>query len=295
MTEKSVLRIAALADIHCRKTSAGEFQQMFKEAAQSADVILMAGDLTDNGTAEEAHVLVKEMATPVKVPIFAVLGNHDYQSDKHEEVDQILTDAGINVLNGESVEIFGVGFAGTKGFAGGFGASMLGPWGEPAIKAFVHEAVEEALKLEAALARLHTPIRVAMTHYSPIQATVEGERREIFSFLGSSRLEEPINRHGVKVVFHGHAHVGTLEGRTSTGIPVYNVALPLLRARMQNQPRFRLYELDLSELAQLPEKPPEPAVDHAYAAEPLVETHADPGQLHVTSLTAGETHISRTP
>lgn len=243
-----VLRIAAVADIHCRKTSAGDFQPLFKDASQQAEVLVLCGDLTDNGTPEEAHILLKELATPTKIPIIAVLGNHDFESGKQAEVIKILEEGGVNVLDGESIELKGVGFAGTKGFAGGFGSSMLGPWGEAAIKVFVHEAVDEALKLEAALARLHTSTRVALLHYSPIQTTVEGERREIYAFLGSSRLEEPINRHRVNVVFHGHAHVGTLEGETTTGIPVYNVALPLLRAKLPNNPRFKLYEVPVDPL-----------------------------------------------
>jgi len=243
-----VLRIAAVGDMHCRKTSAGDLQPMFKEIAACADILLLCGDLTDNGTVEEAHVLLKEFPAGMKMPILAVLGNHDYESGKADELKQILTDGGISVLDGESVEINGVGFAGTKGFAGGFGKSMLGPWGESAIKLFVHEAVDEALKLEAALARLHSDIRVCMLHYSPIQETVEGERRELYAFLGSSRLEEPINRHSVSVVFHGHAHVGTPEGHSATGIPVFNVAMPLLRARVpEHNKGFRLYELNLKE------------------------------------------------
>ena len=242
-----VLRIAALGDTHCRKTSAGELQSLFKEIAGCADVMLICGDLTDNGTAEEAHVLLKELPA-VKIPTLAILGNHDYESGKADELKDVFTEGGITVLDGESVEIEGIGFAGAKGFAGGFGKSALGPWGENAIKVFVHAAVDEALKLEAALARLHTELKVCLLHYSPIQETVEGERREIYAFLGSSRLEEPINRHGVSVVFHGHAHVGTPAGRSATGIPVYNVAIPLLRAKVPECSKgFRLYELNLKE------------------------------------------------
>src|SRR6185437_945821 len=128
----------------------------------------------------------------------------------------------------EAFEIEGVGIAGAKGFAGGFGRGTLGAWGEPATKRYVQEAMDEALKLEGALARLRTARRVALLHYAPVRMTVEGEPVEILSYLGTSRLEEPINRHPVDVVFHGHAHHGALEGRTSTGIPVYNVAMPLL-------------------------------------------------------------------
>jgi Icc-related predicted phosphoesterase len=150
---------------------------------------------------------------------------------------------GVTVLDGEATEVHGIGFAGVKGFAGGFGRGALGPWGEHAIKQFVQEAVDESLKLEAALARLRTEQRVAVLHYSPVRGTVEGEPPEIFPFLGSSRLEEPINRYRVNAVFHGHAHRGSLEARTSTGVPVYNVAMPLLVQRRPNQPPFIVVEL----------------------------------------------------
>lgn len=243
MSSGETIRIAAVADIHCKKNSQGDFQPLFKDASQQADVLVLCGDLTDNGTPEEAQVLLKEITTSTKLPVIAVMGNHDYEANKPEEVKHILSEGGIMLLDGESVEVHGVGFAGAKGFAGGFGAAMLGPWGENAIKTFVHEAVDEALKLEAALGRLHTDVRVCLLHYSPIQSTVEGERREIFAFLGSSRLEEPINRHSVSVVFHGHAHVGTPAGQTSTGIPVFNVAMPLLKAQVPESRGYRLYEL----------------------------------------------------
>src|SRR5207244_2475548 len=177
---------------------------------------------------DEARALARAL-TSVTIPTVAVLGNHDHELGKVAEVNQILCDAGVRVLDGEACEIHGVGFAGVKGFAGGFGRGALGPWGEHAIKAFVQEAVDEALKLESALARLRTQKRVALLHYSPIRATVEGEPPEIFAYLGSSRLEEPINRYRVSVVFHGHAHRGSLEGRTSTGVPVHNVSMPLLQ------------------------------------------------------------------
>jgi Icc-related predicted phosphoesterase len=190
-------------------------------------VLLLCGDLTDHGLEDEARLLVKEL-TAAKVPVIAVLGNHDYESGKPESVVAVLKEAGVHVLDGDSVEIAGVGFAGVKGFAGGFGERALQPWGEPIIKAFVHEAVAEALKLESALAKLRTALRVAVLHYSPIHVTLEGEPAEIYAFLGSSRLEEPLNRYPVAAVFHGHAHRGRLEGRTRDGAPVYNVALPLL-------------------------------------------------------------------
>jgi Icc-related predicted phosphoesterase len=236
------LRIAAVGDIHVTKGSAGTFAPIFAEAAASADVLLLCGDLTDYGLEEEARVLARE-CSGLNIPILAVLGNHDFESGTPEIVADVLTQAGIRVLDGDSVEIKGVGFAGVKGFCGGFGKRMLEPWGESSIKAFVREGLEEGLKLERALSRLRTPQKVAVMHYAPVAATVAGEPPEIFPFLGSSRLEEPCNRYGVGVAFHGHAHRGSPEGRTSSGIPVYNVALPLLRRTFPERPYYRLVEL----------------------------------------------------
>src|SRR5262245_36594897 len=236
------LRIAAMGDLHVTKTSQGAFQQLFAQVNQSADVLLLCGDFTDYGLPDEARVLVRELAV-VKIPVIAVLGNHDYEGGKPHEIREILSDAGVHALDGEATEVHGVGFAGVKGFAGGFGRGALGPWGEHAIKAFVQEAVDEALKLETALARLRTQKRVALLHYSPIRGTVEGEPPEIFAFLGSSRLEEPINRYRVNAVFHGHAHRGTAEGRTSTGVPVHNVSIPLLTRVNPNRPPFLIVEI----------------------------------------------------
>jgi Icc-related predicted phosphoesterase len=239
----SVVRVAAVADLHCAKAmAAGTFQPVFSQVAERADVLALAGDLTDYGLPEEARLLARELAV-AKVPVVAVFGNHDYESERQDEVKQILTDAGVTVLDGDSVEIHGVGFAGVKGFAGGFGERALQSWGEPILKRFVREAVDEALKLEGALARLRTPHRIALMHYSPIRSTVECEAPEITPFLGSSRLEDPINRYPVFAVFHGHAHRGSPEGRTAAGVPVYNVALPLLRRRYQDQPPFRVIEV----------------------------------------------------
>src|SRR5262245_7483143 len=240
------LRIAAMGDLHVSKNSQGAFQPLFTQINHSADVLLLCGDFTDYGLTDEARVLVRELGV-VKIPVIAVLGNHDYEGGKPQEIRQILIDGGVSVLDGEATEVYGVGFAGVKGFAGGFGRGALGPWGEHAIKAFVQEAVDEALKLESALARLRTQKRVALLHYSPVRATVEGEPPEIFAYLGSSRLEEPINRYRVSAVFHGHAHRGTVEGRTSTGIPVHNVAMPLLMRTNPNRPPFLVVEVPLEE------------------------------------------------
>jgi Icc-related predicted phosphoesterase len=249
MAERDTLRIAAVADIHVKKTSAGALQPLFTKATESADVLLLCGDLTDYGTPEEAKVLAKDITSALRIPAIAVLGNHDFESNQETEVVKILSDAGVIVLDGDSTELHGVGFAGVKGFAGGFGRRALGAWGEPIIKSFVHETINEALKLEAALARLRTPQKIALLHYSPIQATVEGEPPEIVAFLGSSRLEEPLDRYRVNAVFHGHAHRGSPQGRTKGSAPVYNVAMALLANAYPEQPPFRVIEVPLHEEA----------------------------------------------
>ncbi len=237
------LRIAAVADIHCTRNSQGAFQGLFAHIAADADILLLGGDLTAYGLPEEARILARELTAAAKMPILAVLGNHEYESDKQEEVRQIVTDAGVRILDGEACEIDGVGFAGVKGFGGGFDRRSLEPWGEATMKRFVHEAVEEVLKLGSALARLRTAHRIAILHYSPLRATVLGEPLEIFPFLGSSRLEEPLNRYTLTAVFHGHAHNGQPEGRTSGGVPVYNVAMSLLERHFPGKPPFRILEI----------------------------------------------------
>jgi Icc-related predicted phosphoesterase len=247
----STVRFAAVGDIHATKASAGTLRGFFAQASDAADVLLLCGDLTDYGTAEEAQVLADELVA-ASVPIVAVLGNHDFESGTPEIVRDVLTHAGVHVLDGEACEIEGVGIAGVKGFAGGFGRGSLGAWGEPAIKLFVQEALHEAMKLESALAKLRTPRRIALLHYSPIVGTVEGEPVDIFAFLGSSRLEEPLLRYPVDAVFHGHAHRGTLEARTINGVPVYNVAKPLLQRSRPDQPPFRIFELPRETAAQAP-------------------------------------------
>jgi Icc-related predicted phosphoesterase len=238
------VRIAAVGDVHCTKNSQGALQPIFAAVSEQADVLVLCGDLCDYGLPEEAHVLVRELSV-VRVPIVAVLGNHDFESGQQDTVKEILCEGGIQVLDGDACEVKGVGFAGVKGFGGGFGKRSLGPWGENAIKAFVHEAIDEALKLESAVARLRVEHKVALLHYSPIQETCEGEPPEIMPFLGSSRLEEPLSRYPVSAIFHGHAHHGSPEGRTQSGIPVYNVSAPLLRQHFPDRPPFRVIEIPL--------------------------------------------------
>lgn len=247
MVPKDCIRFAVVGDIHCKTESAGKLRDFFAQAAQAADALLLCGDLTDYGTPEEARVLVEELAGASAVPIVAVLGNHDFESGRQDEVREILVKANIKVLDGEACEIHGVGIAGIKGFCGGFGRGSLGPWGESAVKQFVNEAIQEALKLESALAKLRTRHRIAMLHYSPIAATVEGEPAEIFPFLGSSRLEDPLMRHPVTAVFHGHAHRGFPEGKLANGTSVFNVAKPLMERSYPGQPGFRIFELKLGE------------------------------------------------
>ena len=240
---KDVVRIAALGDLHLSRTAAaGTLQPLFSQINESAEVLVLCGDLTDYGLPEEAKALAREMAA-VRIPMVGVLGNHDYESGQQDEVKRIFADAGLVLLDGDTAEIEGVGFAGVKGFAGGFGRRALGPWGESIIKKFVHECIDEALKLESALARLRTERIIAILHYAPIQATVEGEPLEIFPFLGCSRLEEPLTRYPVTAVFHGHAHHGQPEGRTRTGAPVFNVSHSLMREIFPDRP-FRLIDVN---------------------------------------------------
>jgi len=241
---RNVTRVAALGDLHCTEASHGILQPLFSQIAESADVMVLCGDLTDHGMIPQAQTLAKELSTAAhKIPTVAVMGNHDYESGHAAEVRQILSDAGVTLLDGDACEVRGIGFAGVKGFGGGFGRGTLSAFGEPAVKAFVHECIEESLKLETALQRLRTPHRIAVLHYSPVRDTVEGEPCEIFPYLGCSRLEEPLNRFQVTAAVHGHAHRGAAEGKTAAGVPVYNVSLPVMRTNYPNKPPFRLLTL----------------------------------------------------
>ena len=229
---ESKTRIAAVADIHVKQTDKNKWVGFFKEASQQADVLLICGDLTDTGDEEEAKVLCDELKA-CTIPVITVLGNHDYEKGRHKLIRQILQSDNVHILDGESVIIGNIGFAGVKGFGGGFDKYMLSYFGEHAMKAFVQEALDEALHLERALDQLDKHQegikKIAVLHYAPIRQTVVGEPEEIFPFLGSSRLAEPLISKGVIAAFHGHAHVGTLEGALSNGVKVYNVAKPILQ------------------------------------------------------------------
>ena len=237
----SPLKIAAVADIHHGQPDASAVP-LLTRALENVDVLLICGDLTHHGLVEEATDLVKQLSV-LHIPILAVLGNHDCHSNQQEEIKRALKDSPIRLLDGDATEIKGVGFAGVKGFATGFGKRVLEPWGEEVVKLFVSQAVDEAVKLGSALSLLHTERTIALLHYAPIAETCEGEPLEIHAFLGTSRLEEPLNRHQVTVAFHGHAHHGREEGHTATGIPVYNVSLPLLRRTHPDAPPIRVYQI----------------------------------------------------
>jgi Icc-related predicted phosphoesterase len=238
------VRIAAVGDLHFGRDGHGPpLRTLFADLLERADVLALCGDLTDTGEPEDARALLRALS-PATMPTVAVLGNHDCEAGKLAEVSRVLCEGGVHVLDGTSFEVHGVGFAGVKGFAGGFGRRALGPWGEQVIKLFVQEALNEAMKLESALAKLRTAQRIALLHYAPIVGTVEGEPVEIYPFLGTSRLEEPLIRYPVNAVFHGHAHRGAPEGRTVNGTPVYNVARPLLQRLHPQRPPFKLLELE---------------------------------------------------
>jgi Icc-related predicted phosphoesterase len=230
------LRVAAVGDLHVHQNSADSLQELFEKVSQNADVLALCGDLTHLGLPAEARRLVNDLRA-CRVPVVAVLGNHDYQSGHAEEVKKILRAAKVVVLEEtDTFELNGVGFAGAKGFGGGFDKHMLTPFGEEPIKHFVGEAVNESLRLEVALNGLQTEKVVVVLHYSPIAATVKGEPLEIYPFLGSSRLAETIDHFDVNVVFHGHAHHGTYEGKTTKGVPVYNCCLQLVRNLKPEEP-----------------------------------------------------------
>jgi Icc-related predicted phosphoesterase len=243
-----IARIAAVGDIHVRETDKGKWGEYFREISRQADVLLICGDLTDTGDEGEAQVLSEELRA-CTIPVVAVLGNHDFEKGRHKLIRQIVHNENVHVLDGEAIVIGDIGFAGVKGFGGGFDNHMLSMFGEGAMKAFVQEAVDEALRLDRALARLdadHDQVKkkVVITHYAPIKDTVVGEPEAIYPFLGCSRLSEPLNRRQVLAAFHGHAHIGTLEGKTSGGVRVFNVSKPILAKAGLS---YFLFELEKTE------------------------------------------------
>jgi Icc-related predicted phosphoesterase len=223
------MTIAAIGDLHVTEDSVAPYREVFAEISRVADVLVLCGDLTNFGKTTEAEILAEDIRT-CDIPVLGVLGNHDFECGQPEEVARILHDAGMTVLDEQAVEIHGVGFAGVKGFMGGYGRGELAPFGEPIAKAFVDEAMNEARKLENSLRSLRTERSVAVLHYSPVAETLEGEPVEIMQYLGSARLADAIDRFDhVKAVVHGHAHHGKYEGRTMRGTPVYNVAQFVLK------------------------------------------------------------------
>src|SRR3954467_2501581 len=206
-----------------------------------ADLLIVAGDITNLGKPEEMESMLATFVR-LRVPIVAVLGNHDFESGKEEELSKMMIAEGVKLLDGSGYERDGVGFAGIKGFLGGFGRGILTAFGEPEVKAFVQAGIDEALKLERALAQLRREKRVIVVHYSPIVDTVKGEPLEIFPYLGTSRLAEVVDRHGANLVVHGHAHHGSPEGRTTGGIPVHNVAMHILQKQDPPMP-YKVFDI----------------------------------------------------
>ena len=235
------MRVAAVADIHLKAEDHEKNVHQFSIANELADVLVIAGDFTNHGMPDEMRACLSVLEH-VHIPMVAVLGNHDHESGHQDELAGMLRLAGVQLLDGQCHEIDGVGFAGTKGFCGGFAPYELMPFGENGIKTFVEIAEREAIKLDYALAQLHTPIKLAITHYAPIKETVVGEPEPIFPFLGSSRLQRPLDRHKPTLALHGHAHKGTFAAESSTGTPIYNVALHLLRRRGEEHP-FTIFSL----------------------------------------------------
>jgi Icc-related predicted phosphoesterase len=238
----SKVRVAAVGDLHCREDEPGRFRLLVKQVNERADLLLLCGDLTDHGLATEGQVVAEELSG-LRIPCVAVLGNHDYDTGAAQAIRESLSKIGIRCLDGDRYTFDNVlGVAGVKGFGGGFGTATVQAFGEREVKSFVQEAVNESLKLETALGQLGTPKKVVILHYSPIAETTEGEDPEVRPFLGTSRLLSPINRYGADAVFHGHAHHGRLTAKTDRGVPVYNVALPLLKQHTPEQ-RFALVEI----------------------------------------------------
>jgi Icc-related predicted phosphoesterase len=235
-------KIVALGDIHVGNTMHGAYVELFQQIANDADLFLLCGDLTQRGRADEAKILAGELKS-VSVPVLAVLGNHDYESNEHEEIKKILKEAAVIFLDEETYEIDGLGLTGVKGFGGGFGPYMLSYFGEPESKAFVQAAIDETQRLEIGLGKLsHKEKKVVVMHYAPIYQTLIGEDTAIYPFLGATRFEEVIDRFGAQLIFHGHAHYGSPHGKTTKGADVYNVAYPLMQKLHGKRP-YKIVEL----------------------------------------------------
>jgi len=235
------MRVAATADLHYSAQAPGILKDQLARVRDEADVLIIAGDLTNYGRPDEMEPLINVLVR-LRVPVIAVLGNHDCESGQEAELARMMRAEGIKVLDGTGYERDNVGFAGTKGFLGGFGRGVLTAFGEPEVKAFVKASIDEALKLERAMAQLRTERRVVVLHYAPIATTVEGEAREIFPYLGNSRFAEIADRHGANLIVHGHAHHGSPNGKTTAGIPVHNVAITLLQAQNPSS-AYRLFDI----------------------------------------------------
>src|SRR5436305_4310201 len=215
------MRVAATAALHFTPARFSALHDQLNRVRDEADVFVLAGDLTNYGRPEEMEPLLNVLVR-LRLPTIVVLGNHDYESGREGDLIRMMTTEGIKVLDGTGYERDGVGFAGTKGFLGGFGRGVLTAFGEPEVKRFVQASLDETMKLERALMQLRAEKRVVVIHYSPILETVRGEPEQIYPYLGSSRLAEVIDRHGASLVLHGHAHHGSPDGKTTAGVPVYN-------------------------------------------------------------------------
>jgi Icc-related predicted phosphoesterase len=233
----TVLKIAATADIHARTGDTVRLRALADGAARDADMLVMGGDLTDLGKREQAEALLEALSS-CSIPIVATLGNHDHESGDVDELSRLFAKSGIHLLDRSSVVVDGVGFSGVKGFCGGFDRALANAFGEDLFKAWVNEGLEDAEALENELRGLGTERRVAVLHYAPISATVEGEPPQIYPFLGTSHLARALDRGDATIAFHGHAHSGSFEGRTPGGVPVFNVAVPVLQQAGLGQPYY---------------------------------------------------------
>lgn len=223
------MRIAAVADLHAREGDEARVHEIFARVKDEADVLVLAGDLTDHGRPAEAEALLRGLHG-VGVPVVMVLGNHDHDSNSVDDLKRMFHTSGLHLLDRESVVIDGVGFAGAKGFGGGFGSRLVRSFGEAALKTFVSESIDEAEALRTTLKRMETTARVAVLHYAPIEETLHGEPSEIQAFLGTGRLATALDEGQASLAVHGHAHHGAPQGKTPGGVPVWNVSLPVLRA-----------------------------------------------------------------